>query len=188
MTFHCEVNFRSLPYFSFFFVLRFLFQYFSWKCDIISLQPTNEHRTMTAFAVCYRQKITSMRLLNSDDTSLHLKAKEEKVFGKTGEITFKLEGGGGGDNINNTNVIWVQNPLTQLINTETCSDMPAATIGSSQHPSNEECGIRDVWAHNLEDEFRTIRQVNNTDIYTLHKVTQFNILDRPKVHICSNGH
>ncbi|XP_046394509.1 CCR4-NOT transcription complex subunit 7 [Ischnura elegans] len=26
-------------------------------------------------------------------------------------------------------------------------------------PSNEECGIRDVWAHNLEEEFRTIRQV-----------------------------
>lgn len=26
-------------------------------------------------------------------------------------------------------------------------------------PSNEECGIRDVWGHNLEEEFRTIRQV-----------------------------
>lgn len=38
--------------------------------------------------------------------------------------------------------------------------MPAATIGSLQHPSNEDCGIRDVWAHNLEDEFRTIRQVD----------------------------
>lgn len=37
--------------------------------------------------------------------------------------------------------------------------MPSATIGSIQHPNNEECGIRDVWAHNLEDEFRTIRQV-----------------------------
>lgn len=38
--------------------------------------------------------------------------------------------------------------------------MPAATLGSIQHPNNEDCGIRDVWAHNLEDEFRTIRQVN----------------------------
>ncbi|XP_053953538.1 CCR4-NOT transcription complex subunit 7 isoform X1 [Anastrepha obliqua] len=26
-------------------------------------------------------------------------------------------------------------------------------------PSNEECGIRDVWKHNLEEEFRTIRKV-----------------------------
>jgi hypothetical protein len=26
-------------------------------------------------------------------------------------------------------------------------------------PSNEECGIRDVWNHNLEEEFRTIRQI-----------------------------
>lgn len=58
-----------------------------------------------------------------------------------------------------TNVIWVHNPLAQLINTDSGTDMPAATLGSSQHPSNEECGIRDVWAHNLEDEFRTIRQV-----------------------------
>ena len=27
------------------------------------------------------------------------------------------------------------------------------------HRTNEECGIREVWAHNLEDEFRHIRQV-----------------------------
>lgn len=26
-------------------------------------------------------------------------------------------------------------------------------------PNNEECGIRDVWRHNLEEEFRTIRQI-----------------------------
>lgn len=31
--------------------------------------------------------------------------------------------------------------------------------GGGNMPSNEECGIRDVWAHNLEEEFRTIRQV-----------------------------
>ncbi|KAF7274169.1 hypothetical protein GWI33_013142 [Rhynchophorus ferrugineus] len=36
--------------------------------------------------------------------------------------------------------------------------MPTATVGL-QLPNNEDCGIRDVWAHNLEDEFRTIRQV-----------------------------
>lgn len=42
------------------------------------------------------------------------------------------------------------------------AEMPSATIGigSLQLPNNEDCGIRDVWAHNLEDEFRTIRQVN----------------------------
>lgn len=38
--------------------------------------------------------------------------------------------------------------------------MPTATIGSLQLPNNEDCGIRDVWAHNLEDEFRTIRKVS----------------------------
>lgn len=26
-------------------------------------------------------------------------------------------------------------------------------------PNNEECGIRDVWKHNLEEEFRAIRQM-----------------------------
>ena len=31
--------------------------------------------------------------------------------------------------------------------------------GGPNMPSNEECGIRDVWSHNLEEEFRTIRQV-----------------------------
>ncbi|XP_011299716.1 CCR4-NOT transcription complex subunit 8 isoform X4 [Fopius arisanus] len=31
--------------------------------------------------------------------------------------------------------------------------------GGGSMPSNEECGIRDVWGHNLEEEFRTIRQV-----------------------------
>ncbi|XP_043516790.1 CCR4-NOT transcription complex subunit 7 isoform X1 [Frieseomelitta varia] len=31
--------------------------------------------------------------------------------------------------------------------------------GGATMPSNEECGIRDVWGHNLEEEFRTIRQV-----------------------------
>lgn len=46
-----------------------------------------------------------------------------------------------------------------MIKTEIGGDMPAATLGSIQHPNNEDCGIRDVWAHNLEDEFRTIRQV-----------------------------
>jgi len=33
---------------------------------------------------------------------------------------------------------------------------------SSNIPSNEECGIRDVWAYNLDEEFKTIRQVVQT--------------------------
>lgn len=41
--------------------------------------------------------------------------------------------------------------------------MPPAAVGgngaTSLGPSNEECGIRDVWRYNLEEEFRTIRQV-----------------------------
>ena len=31
--------------------------------------------------------------------------------------------------------------------------------GGSIHRTNEQCGIREVWAHNLESEFRTICQV-----------------------------
>jgi hypothetical protein len=31
--------------------------------------------------------------------------------------------------------------------------------GHQNIPSNEECGIRDVWAHNLHEEFKTIRKV-----------------------------
>lgn len=36
--------------------------------------------------------------------------------------------------------------------------IPHTTTGSNL-PNNEECGIRDVWRHNLEEEFRTIRQI-----------------------------
>lgn len=38
--------------------------------------------------------------------------------------------------------------------------MPTST--GTSHLSNEECGIREVWAHNLEDEFRHIRQIVGT--------------------------
>lgn len=53
-----------------------------------------------------------------------------------------------------TNVIWVQNPLQSLF-----PEMPTASLATGVHPNNEECGIRDVWAHNLEDEFKAIRQI-----------------------------
>jgi len=111
-----------------------------------------------------------MRLLNENDSELHLNAKEEDLLWKLTEYQFKLSERSGAASVgegtatttsnSNTNVIWVQNPWTQLTNTTNKgAEMPAATIGNSQHPNNEDCGIRDVWAHNLEDEFRTIRQI-----------------------------
>ncbi|XP_018320102.1 CCR4-NOT transcription complex subunit 7 isoform X1 [Agrilus planipennis] len=97
-----------------------------------------------------------MRLLSFDEVGLRLRAKEEECISRPGGYTFKVDKGGGDSH---THVFWVPNPLTQLTNTESDSDMPAATISSTPHPNNEECGIRDVWAHNLEEEFRTIRQI-----------------------------
>lgn len=37
-----------------------------------------------------------------------------------------------------------------------------ASHSNNSVPTNEECGIKDVWKHNLEEEFRTIRQVVQT--------------------------
>ena len=34
-----------------------------------------------------------------------------------------------------------------------------SSIGDSLHRTNEECGIREVWAHNMGEEFKTICQV-----------------------------
>ena len=36
---------------------------------------------------------------------------------------------------------------------------PAGASNKTIHRTNEQCGIREVWAHNLESEFRTICQV-----------------------------
>ena len=37
----------------------------------------------------------------------------------------------------------------------------AAGLGAPGGPSsNEDCGIREVWAHNMEEEFKTICQVS----------------------------
>lgn len=33
------------------------------------------------------------------------------------------------------------------------------SASGSNIPNNEECGIRDVWRHNLDEEFRAIRQI-----------------------------
>jgi hypothetical protein len=46
--------------------------------------------------------------------------------------------------------------------------MPSATGNQLLHHddrNNEECGIRDVWRHNLEDEFVLIRKIVNKYCY-----------------------
>lgn len=131
----------------------------------------------------YRHKIASMKLLNDNDIGVQVNTKEDQLW-SISEVIHKTSGRG---ETSHTNVIWVQNPWTQLTNTERGTDMPAATISSSQHPNNEECGIRDVWAHNLEDEFRTIRQVNISNGLQ-HSVFTFSIADCPKISLCCNGH
>lgn len=54
--------------------------------------------------------------------------------------------------------------------------MPAASFGSiSQLPANGDCGIKDVWNHNLHEEFQIIRQVL-TFVYLLSKIKLIFIL------------
>ncbi|XP_049825617.1 CCR4-NOT transcription complex subunit 7 isoform X4 [Aethina tumida] len=104
-----------------------------------------------------------MNFISSDILGKRIKKVSEENIWNTLEITRK-------DTnklipYSRTDVIWVPNPLHRLIKKDIVQEMPAATIGnyvsagSVQHPNNEECGIRDVWAHNLEEEFRTIRQI-----------------------------
>lgn len=76
--------------------------------------------------------------------------------------------------------------------------MPSAIIGSIPGqqqsssggdglPSNEECGIRDVWRYNMEEEFRTIRIV----VQKYHWVamdTEFpGVVARPIGEFCSSA-
>lgn len=55
--------------------------------------------------------------------------------------------------------------------------MPTST--GNMHPSNEECGIREVWAHNLEDEFRHIRLVVQTYNYVAMDTEFPGVVARP---------
>lgn len=41
----------------------------------------------------------------------------------------------------------------------TASGPGPGSNGVNSHLSNEACGIRDVWANNMEDEFKIIRQI-----------------------------
>ena len=42
------------------------------------------------------------------------------------------------------------------------------TSSMNVHPTNEECGIREVWAHNMEEEFKTICQVCKLEGVYIH--------------------
>lgn len=93
-----------------------------------------------------------------DNNHCELNKRKEKF------VLFDKSGGDRGRSLARaTNVNWATHLLEKL----GCSSaMPTATgSSSSSHsghtniPSNEECGIRDVWGHNLEEEFRTIRQI-----------------------------
>lgn len=68
---------------------------------------------------------------------------------------FALLGGQTNPASSDVNVNWLLDRLG--------STMPSAGNSTSATPanipSNEECGIRDVWAHNLDEEFKTIRQI-----------------------------
>ena len=52
-------------------------------------------------------------------------------------------------------------------------------VAGNMHPSNEECGIREVWAHNLEDEFRHIRQIVQTYNYVAMDTEFPGVVARP---------
>lgn len=62
--------------------------------------------------------------------------------------------------------------------------------GGGTMPSNEECGIRDVWGHNLEEEFRTIRQVVQQYQYIAMDTEFPGVVARPigkNVYFCRNS-
>lgn len=129
---------------------------------------------MTEVSFFRHQKVGSMRLFGEEALGVPASAKEEDNLWNLSDSAYKAGGEA------HTNVIWVQNPWTQFVSIDH-SEMPAATLGNAQHPNNEDCGIRDVWAHNLEDEFRTIRQVNNT-YYISQNVSTFTMLCTHKVN------
>lgn len=48
------------------------------------------------------------------------------------------------------------------------SQMPAASFGSiAQLPGTGDCGIKDVWNHNLHEEFQIIRQVSYIELFVM---------------------
>lgn len=82
--------------------------------------------------------------------------------------------------------------------------MPAASFGSlSQLPANGDCGIKDVWNHNLHEEFQIIRQVRRF-LFLKYRLTlrkyyffiiicnlfifAFNFVGCPKVPLGGYGH
>ena len=125
----------------------------------------SEKHSTTARFICCRHEAVPMRFVDENDLEVPVTTvQDDRQLWTLSGIPYKAGGSDGGGATSRTNVIWVQNPWTQLTNTDRGVDMPSATAGGgggagSQLPNNEECGIRDVWSHNLEDEFKTIRQV-----------------------------
>ncbi|XP_044730383.1 CCR4-NOT transcription complex subunit 7 [Chrysoperla carnea] len=105
-----------------------------------------------------------MKLLTDIDVGGHTITKTDNSNWKLNLTINSKELGGSGDTGQCTNVSWANHLLETLVRNSTgspkaLSEMPSATSSGSHIPSNEDCGIRDVWCHNLEEEFRTIRQV-----------------------------
>lgn len=106
-----------------------------------------------------------MKLLTEIDVGGHTITKTDNSNWKLNLTINSKELGGSGDTGQCTNVSWANHLLETLVRNSTgspkaLSEMPSATSSGSHIPSNEDCGIRDVWCHNLEEEFRTIRQVS----------------------------
>ncbi|XP_054269291.1 CCR4-NOT transcription complex subunit 7 [Macrosteles quadrilineatus] len=81
----------------------------------------------------------------------------------TDKLSIQLErssGSGGGQREGNVN--WATHLLEKLGGSPGTTGQASGGGSSNTNlviPSNEECGIRDVWNHNLHEEFRTIRHV-----------------------------
>nr|CAD7587397.1 unnamed protein product [Timema genevievae] len=104
--------------------------------------------------------------VNTSGVETVKKTESKRWEDNEGKAKFVLFDKSGGDRVRSLarapNVNWATHLLEKL----GCSSaMPTATGNSSSHgghtniPSNEDCGIRDVWGYNLEEEFRTIRQI-----------------------------
>lgn len=112
-----------------------------------------------------------MKLLTEIDVGGHT----ENTIAKLNLTINNKDYGGSGDSHNFcTNDSWKNLFQTLVLSHKPNTEMPSATTSASHIPSNEDCGIRDVWGHNLEEEFRTIRQVSH--FHFIHQTVQHSFL------------